>query len=251
MLSILDNVREVIGMDPNYFYTCCVAFVATIIIPVVAGIGKQVQNIRNTNVWDLCCRSEGDLFYPLIMLFEFILSFCTLLIMGIVQAVLTIFRLSYCVTFIVMLSLTLFMTICSTKFTLSRFFVRKRLIGCKKEKYLIWAPGIIYNILSFSVYMNMYALFYSVLLVIFLVIELWGMYIFKGRYIEYKYSGMIFYLNDKLVIDCKDITSVIKKYNFFIIKEYGKQIIIKFDNISRVEYYGGMKIKLIGKSSKK
>ena len=44
---------------------------------------------------------------------------------------------------------------------------------------------------------------------------------------------------------------VIKKYNSFIIKEDEKQITIKFDNISRMEYYGGKKIKLIGKNSKK
>lgn len=251
MLSVLENTREAIGMDPNYFYTCCVAFVATIIIPVIAGIGKIIQNIRNTNVWDLCCKSEGDLFYPLVMLFELVPSFCALLIMVIVQAVFVIFELSYCVTFIVMLGLILFLTVLSMAFTSSRFFIRKRIIGNKKEKYLIWIPGIIYNMLFFSTCMNVHMVFYTVLSVAFAGTEILGLYVFRARYIEYKYSSVIFYLNDKLVIDCKDITKIIKKYNSFVVKEDERQITIKFDNISRVEYYGGMKIKLIGKNSKK
>ncbi len=259
MLSVLDNVREVIGMDSNYFYTCCVAFVATIIIPVVAGIGKIVQNIRNTNVWDLCCRIEGDLFYPLVMLFEFFLSFLVFLIMVIFQAVLIKFEMNYCVSFIVMLCLMLFLTVISMAFTLRRIFIRKRIIGNKKEKYLVLAPGVIYNILFFAMVLYMYMILcldlsivlFVVLFVAIAVSEILGMYVFGGRYIEYEYSSVIFYLNDKSVIDCKDITSVIKKYNSFIIKEDEKKITIKFDNISRVEYYGGKKIILIGENRKK
>lgn len=251
MLSVLDNAREAIGMDPNYFYTCCVAFVATIIIPVVAGIWKIVRNIRNTNVWDLCCKGEGDLFYPLVMLFELVPSFFALFIMVIAQAIFVILELSYCVTFIVMLGLMLLLTVLSMVFVSRRFFIRKRIIGNKKEKYLIWAPGIIYNMLFFSICMNIHMFFYTVLSIVFMGTEIWGLHVFRARYVEYKYSSVIFYLNDKSVIDCKDIMKVIKKYNSFIIKEDEKQITIKFDNISRVEYYGGKKIKLIGKNSKK
>ena len=90
-----------------------------------------------------------------------------------------------------------------------------------------------------------------VLFVAIAVSEILGMYVFRGSYIEYEYSSVIFYLNDKSVVDCKDITSVIKKYNSFIIKEDEKKITIKFDNISRVEYYGEKKIIFIGGNRKK
>lgn len=250
MLNFSENIRIAIGMDANSFYACFAPIVVSIIIPVFGGTLKIIQNIKNANVWNLYCRSEGDLFYPMVMFLELVLSLFVFITMVIVEGVLSIFKCSYCATSIVLLCLMLFLTVRLIKFTLSRIFVRKRIIGSKKEKYLIWLPGIIYNMFFFSVCLNMDMLFYPVLLLVFMVTEIFGVYVFRERYIEYKYSSMTFYLNDKSVIDCKDITKIVKKYNSFIINEDEKQIKIKFDNISRVEYYGGMAIKLIGENCK-
>lgn len=249
MLNFLNDVKEKIGMDANYFYPALITLL-TILISFLSSIFKNVKNRMENNLCEIQTKSESDSFFGFVMIMELILSGIVFFIIIVMQVLINLCKLSS-YSNIIILFLLIILTIISIRFVLGRIFVRKRIIGRNNAKWLLCAPIIIYN---FFVYQFFYGMrndiLECILFLFFLGVEIWGLCVFRGRYIQYKYASADLYLSEGNVIKCEDISKIRRRFNALIIDDEEKQIRINYNNILRVEYYGGVKIEFITKNNR-
>lgn len=128
------------------------------------------------------------------------------------------------------------------KFVLGQFVVRKKIIGNGKGRNLIRNSIIITHFWFFVIWLNinnsLTGLGFFTLLI---MTEIQGLKVFKG-YTQYEYSSVRIFLHNGMIIDCKDISKIKKRFNSLIVLEENKRIKIKYDIILKMEYYGDIKI---------
>lgn len=244
-MKILDQVRNILGMDPNYFYTAIV----TVLISIITVISRMYSISRNTienNLLDLHKKVESDLFFVLILVFEIFLVFTELCLILVIDMLISRFSNSFAIHVIVILFLSVLFCSLSLKTIMHLTYVRKRFLDNSKKirkKFLIIAPMIIlYIVIVLSMFDIKNNSLNRMLSYFFIIVEICGYFTFKAGYVRYLYSSICIYLSNGEVIDCKDISKVNRKYKSVIILQDKSQIRIKYDSIVKLHYYGDEKI---------
>lgn len=238
-MELLEDIRVNIGMDINEFYATLLAT----IVPFVIGFVNYVKNHIENNLWNLHSKRENDYFFGIVMLLSLFLAFLEIVILIAAQVLLNNAGITSTIVFIIIYIL---LTVTSLVFLSKRIFIRKRLLVENKNRWLIYIPLIIFSIGLFVIHMEIdNVIFNNILGICMIVIELWGLIVFRGRYVQYKFSSAIFHLNNGTTIDCEDISQISRKYNSLIINEKNKQIRIRYNDISTVEYYGSGVTKIL------
>lgn len=243
MLGILNQIRENIGMDANYFYPALL----TIILPAFSLIYGLVKNNIKNNLLDFQTKEESGIFYGIVMFIEVLVIGVEIEMHDLVWRVIGAFLHSinihiYVPVFIndiMSIMFVVLMGIILTKKLSKTVFIRNRVIGSGKERYLLYAPIIIMHIWAIVIIFNIKnTILMHLLCITIICFEIIGIFVFDGRYIKYKYSSVRITMNDGEVLDCKDISKISKKYNYLIVMQDDKQIRMRYDYISKTEYYG-------------
>jgi len=251
MLEVLEELRSRIGMDANYFYQACVSILISLISFAIP-IFKNIKNSMENKIWDLQSVRKDEYFYGFVLIAELLLSTIELILIQFIGNLINIiFDLNTCMVAALEICLIIICSVISIKILLKSVLIRKRIIGSKKKKNLICISAII---CYYYVFINLFEINIQLLnliaLIAYFILEIYGLIIFRG-YIQYKYASVLFYLSNKTVIECVDISEITRKYNCLIIYDGKKQVRIKYDAILRVEYFGGVRVKLLGTERKK
>lgn len=255
MKQLISDITTITGMKIDTFYTILVT-VLVAIIPLLKNIILNVIKKKDV-LLNLYRKEEKNYFYAIILLVEMFGFFVVILISVVFSAgiccLLVFINIEFfSIEFLNMLSIilccffALTISIILVRFVLFRMkFVRKKIlkINNQKEKILIYAPVVIFNLLLINGlhFHNMFIV--GGLEISFILAELIGLFVFKGKYVEYKYSNITIY-TDTGVFDCKDISTIERKRNVVIIKNGDRIIHIRKNEICKVEFYGSPLIKL-------
>lgn len=260
ILGILKSIQEKLGMDANDFY---VAFIPPMIalIPQLINllylIGKSLISIfksKHNKLIDVQIKKEGDSFFMVIMIVEIFIVLLVFMLLFMILSALEFaikhfeLSISYNTVNFIMLCTMIAIEIISIK-VLSRWtYIRKRILGMGKERYLIYAPLCTLYIMTTLSYIGVYNDWLnSIFFWIFMLCEAVGICIFGGRYTKYAYSNISIYLKNDERIVCNDIRNMRIKRDFVIITQNERQIRIDNDVITKVEYYGKPDFVLKGK----
>jgi len=240
VLKCLENVRSFLGMDSNYFYPM-------LIPPLIAMISmclnsfKRMKERRERKIFELHCKSESDNFFIFVMLVEIVVIFLSL--WGVYIFYGTIVGIFFqergqlgdegleIITIMVSLGITMKVT--------KIHWIRKRLLGDKKGKRIVVCSILLINIGCMCGMLNGKIKYIgSICVILYLVIEVMGLLHFKGRYIKFDYSSMKLYLNNGEIIICEDIEKTGRNRDYISIEAEGRNVILQYDKIWKVEYYG-------------
>lgn len=260
ILGVLKSIQEKLGMDANDFYAAFIPLIIALITALFNSlclIGKFIISIfksEHNKLINVQIKKEGDFFYIVIMGVEILMVFLALILCHVILSVLGFiiiyFKLSisYDIAKIIMLCVKFAIEIISIR-VLSRWtYIRKRVLGMGRKRYLIYAPLCILYIITTLSFVGVYYDWLSFMLFwTFLLCEVLGICIFRGRYTKYAYSNISIYLKNNEKIVCNDIRNMRIKKDFVIITQNERQIRIDNDVIIKVEYYGKPDFVLQGK----
>lgn len=249
LLEILNELREKLDMDANYFYPAIITVIMAIISFVKSAISALRSNKRD-RLLELYYKQDSDMFYGVVMMVELFLVFveafiCLLFIV--------LIRLLFHINFsayeqnILLCFLLIIIGFIMARRSLKLTHIRKRILGDKLAKWVIYFPMIIihlYLITGLLINNNMLKNIFVIILIIFEVI---GLTYFRPKYSYYDFSGVRIFIEGGEIIDCKDISNIIRKNNVLIIKLNSKEIRLKYEKISKIEYYGEPLIKQLKK----
>ena len=128
--------------------------------------------------------------------------------------------------------------------------IRERLLGDKKGIKIIACSMIFITMFLLFYMLNKIEIGY-IFIILYWVNELIGLLYFQGRYIKYDFSFMRIYLKNGGKIICEQIEKAKRKKDFIILEERGENIVLLYDRIERVEYYGPPKFILTESVRKK
>lgn len=245
MINVLQNFRNYLGMDANYFFPVVVTLLSMLISTIIQICG-MFRNGKQNRLLKLHVKDESQLFYCKVLG----LDMAIIIVESIIYILfIIIFQLLFKNTDsliykkIIVAVFTLVFYLISFKIVTKRVFIRERIIGDKVGKWLIYIPLVVIHIyfyLSWSYISNQY--FNIVINISIIIFETVGMLHFHSRYIKYKYSSVCIYTVNNKVIDCKDITKIFKEHDAVVIMNGGIENRIKYDSIARVKYYGESKV---------
>lgn len=245
LIEALSQIKDKIGMDSNYFYPLLVTIIISL-IPLIKSFFSFICNTRIDNLLDLHGKEETDFFYVIIMMIEMFFFFVSLFLAVFVCAVIGILflyvhvNLQMKIAYLLISFFSLSIGLIITNITLMKFmFVRKRIIGEKNSRWLIYAPITLYNLLLFFLLVFPQLTFLAILNVMLIVLfEIVGTIHFRGRYIKYEYSSLRIYTNTGDTIECEDISKITRRSDILIINTKNTKIHVNYKNISKIEYKG-------------
>lgn len=247
MFEKINNLMDMLGMDANSFYPMILAFISLLI-----NLIKE-RNIRRKNLLlELFCKKEGGSVYGFIVLVEMFGIFIELLFaqicIGIVKFLLAIVgvelngkmqnRMIFVVTFIVGVFIV--------KLLKRNRFLRARILGDRMASWLLYAPMILMRVIVLEcIWQVELGVLKDVVNILFVLLEVVGLVYFQGRYTEYPFSSIRLYTNMGEIIECNDIKKIKRRRDILCISEEKQYIRIKYENITKVEYYGESTVVLV------
>lgn len=247
MFKVLENFRLSIGMDVNEFYSAFITLIS-IVIPAVVSFFKCIINIGKNNLWLPYKKREGDFFFLIVLMIEVGLVAVATVVFALICRVLYALGIRFYILYGFIYGVLI---AAMRRFILRLKFVRIRLLGEKKKSWLVYVSMVIISLMLWTFILEIdNSIFCVILFSVYFLVEIAGMIAFKGRYILYEYSCVIFYLRNGDSIDCKDISKITIKGSSIIIAEEKKQIILMHEEILKAEYYGEEKIQLVGEGKK-
>lgn len=240
LLSALNNVRETIGMDSNYFYPVLVTILLAV-IPILKSIISFWNNSRKNKLLDLHRTEESDFFYVNIILISIVftsIGYCIAIIIN--TFVMAMFP--YCIEVLLKIILSICCFIISFllfKLFIKGTYVRKRVLGEKRWKWLLYCPIVLLNLSLYSEYVipqcYVFGIIYNIL---FSICQIIGMTRFCGRYVIYRYSSVEIYTANGDKIECLDVSQILRRHQILMIKKPECEIYIRYEDITRVIYKG-------------
>lgn len=231
LIEALSQIKDEIGMDPNYFYPLLVTIIIAL-IPIIKSLFSFIYNSRINSLLDLHRTEESDFFYVKIMFIE-MLFFIVSFLLAVMACAVIMILFSYVdvdiqmkITYILIIFFSLSIGLIITNTMLMKFkFVRKRIVGEKIWRWLIYAPITLYSLPLFWALVFPQSNFFIILSYILLAFcEIIGMIHFHGRYIRYEYSSLSIYINNGDKIECEDISKIRRRKDILILKEENTKI---------------------------
>lgn len=251
---MLKNFIDMLNMKPDSFFTMIFPTITAMIGGIIKIINTAVNQPRPGKIFQLYCKRETDNFYVAILFWESagMIAGCfgAAIICMVIESVCyqngCIFKWETELLSIISVEISCVVSIIMVK----RQRVRERLLGDEKGRKIIACSiifintGIMFGMLNEKVISYVFIFFY-------IVYEIKGLSYFGGRYIKYDFSFMRIYLKNGEKIICEQIEKAKRKKDFIILEERDENIVLLYDRIERVEYYGPPKIILTESVSKK
>lgn len=250
-LNSLKNIRYELGIDSNSFYPM-IFTILSMVLGIIAWICtflkngfKKVKEYRERKIFELYCESESDNFYCFVMLAEVLVFLSIFLIFCFLDEIIVNisffserqsgFKWEVIISGIISLVVTIKMT--------KMNWIRKRLLGDKEGKIIVLCSIFLINI-AFICGMTNEKIkpMGSIFMFLYLLLEIKGLLHFWGRYTKYDYSSMKLYLDNGDIIVCEDIEKVVRKKDYINVESEGRNIILQYNKIWEVEYYGEPKV---------
>lgn len=254
---MLKHYMDMLGMDANGFYQMLISLLA-FIIPTLGGFFKGVitmlkqQSLKK--IFELYCKRENDNFFAVILGWE---------IAGLIIGVLGALAIDIIIRIVYFYSGSTFkwkmelLSIISVEINCGFLIlmaknkrIRERLLGDKKGTKIIACSMMLISIILMSSMLNNKEVGYT-FSILYFINEIIGLWHFQGRYIKYEYSFMSIYLKSGEKIICEQIEKAKRKKDFIILEERNKNIVLPYDRIEKVEYYGPPKFVLAESIRKK
>ncbi len=245
MIEFFNSIKDRIGMDANNFYPALITLFS-LIFPALLKIYSSFSNNIKNKIWDLRYKEESDFFYIVVLVKELLFTF--------VQAFLLVYLISgfnWLLTYLglpiskketkVFIVLFVWVAFCLGVgfFILKSKKVRERCLDLGDKQLVLLLPYWIYNIIMVLIlYQIRVDVLDYILTAIMIVGEIYGLYIFRGRYIKYDYSSAKIFTENGHEIECKDVSKMKRKGSALIISDINRQVRIKYGSINKVEYYG-------------
>ena len=251
VLNHLNIYKYELGMDSNSFYPMIFTN-----IPIVMGIiawictllkncFNKVKEYRERKIFELYCESESDNFYCVVIFGEVLIFISIFLIFCFLDEI--IVNISFFserqsgIKWEVIISgiISLVVTIKTTKMN----WIRKRLLGDKEGKRIVLCSIFLINIAFIcGITSGKTEHLGSLFMFLYLILEIKGLLHFWGRYTKYDYSSMKLHLDNGDIIVCEDIEKVVRKKDYISVESEGRNIILQYNKIWEVEYYGEPKV---------
>lgn len=246
VLEQMNSTREKLGMDANYFYPTIIT-ITVALLPVIKSICVHINSRYQDNFLKLYKNEENDFFYAVVMLSELFLWLPIYYILLFIVLHIGYFILLFeneallygIVSWLSIIVDLIIVRIASMKITKMRY----RIMDRKKFQLLIYAPVILYNFIFYMYFTDCKALL-ILMYVLFVVVEIMGIVVYRGRYIQYKYANITIYTQNGDRIKCDDVSKIRRKKDIVIIENQREVFHIKYGDISKVEYSGDMVVKL-------
>lgn len=240
MKGLMDSIQKSTGIDSNTAYTLLIAVATGLVLPIVSAMRRKYED----NEWRIKAQYESDLFFFWMVFFSIFESLLVNLVLVFVYTFLLVYisesyKSLLCLIMISMASLIIWIWHFHTAFIKRRVFAEKKIV-----KWLCFFPVLILNLVIWTGIANI-TVFDLLLRVLFVLVEVWGMIYFYGRYVWYKYSYATIYLKNGEKIKEIDIECVKRRFRWLIIKRKEREYRISIEEISSIEYYGDTKIVLI------
>lgn len=240
MTNLMDGIQKSAGIDSNTAYTLLIAIVTGLVLPMVSVLRRKYED----NEWRIKAQYESDLFFFGLMFFSVFESLLVnIILVFIYNFIIAILTESYnsllCLIMMVMSSVCIWIWHFKTAFIKKRIFCERKLI-----KWLCFSPVIILNMVIWTGLANVTG-FNSLLQMLFVAVEIWGMGHFYGRYVWYKYSHATVHLKNGEKIKAIDIDCVKRRFKWLIVKHAEREYRIPIEEITAIEYYGDTKIVLV------
>ncbi|MBS5080502.1 MAG: hypothetical protein KH031_10155 [Clostridiales bacterium] len=224
---MLENIKYLIGL----FITIC-PFIYT-----------YFSNSKYRKGWLISVKEKGSYFFAKIIFFSIAISFtmyCILLFIRYMSSVfITEAIINTCIFYIC--ACVLYLIACKV-FLRLKFVKLKNMPHRKSNDLLMISPMFILLCLYF-IY-NKVEWLSSLLYILFLVIETIGLLRFSDTYFIYPYTYVNIDLSDGSHIKQIDIDKIKCESSWVIISLHNKELRIKTETITKVEYYGEKIIKL-------
>lgn len=249
VIGVLNGIREILGMDANYFYPALVT-VLVAIISLIKCMVVSIYNRKKDNLLELYKTQETNYFYVAMMMIEILLFGigCILIsvILVLLLCVISCLKINILQVYLQLIFQILLFTLSFIidlgfikKILLRNISVKKRIIGRKNERWLLYSPIIIYNAwLVLICYFSKCTIAKVLILLLLSICEVWGLRCFKGTYIRYKYTSLTMFLKDGSIVKCEDISKIKRKKETVIIEKEHSAIHVRYDEVSRIEYCG-------------
>lgn len=246
ILDEINKIREILGMDANYFYPALITIVIAL-LPLIKGIWADIKNKYENNLLQLYRSEENEFFYMVVMIVEmivfFAIYFASLILLVFIKRYLHVIESG--LLFYVSIATSILCFAFIKKILTNVTMIRIRLIDKDRFKWLIYAPAFVYNAWVLSVIcFSDYKVLNDIITILFIVTEVAGLWVYRGRYIRYEYSDITIYTNNGYVIRCDDISKIRRKKNIVIIENKNEVFHIKYDDISKTEHSGAPIVKL-------
>lgn len=239
-------------LDFNTFVTLLIA-----IIPVVwksvKRIKLKIEERKEKKMFELYHKKESDNFYIFVMLTEaFVVGLSGVIAIIIDTAIAQLASFTYLKINLHYEALAVISgSVCTLLIIEKMNWGRKRLIGDKEGKIIVFCSALLINMWAVFVKLEGNIQKVSVFLIwLYLVNEIIGLLYFQGRYTKYDFSSLTLYLNNGEKIVCDNIEKINRKKNYIIIENHDRNIVLQYDQIWRVEYYGAPKYILNNDSEK-
>lgn len=197
---------------------------------------------KEKKIFELFCKRESDNFYAWIMIWEVMICSLSYILL---QFVISFFGYELKIDKRLTTVLAIMLSIGISFLILKVQWTRKRILGDRWGKEII-----IYSILLLNIGIVCRTLDgVSVIkqcglicLNLYFVCEIFGVLHFQGRYTRYDFSSMKLSLNNGENIICNDIEKIYRRKKFIVIENEDSNIVLQYDNIWKVEYYGAPKL---------
>lgn len=245
MLEEFRDIAKVLKIDTSSWVTLLCSLVV-VVIPFVSKIINIVESIGKYSIWNLHKKYKDTMFFAYIIYLEYAYVFIAMIVFALINQLLIAFKVLNIIQKFVLLIILIFEIIINVISFIKIPFIRKKIIENRKAgKIMLIFLAIIAHSYFFMGFYRLHNIWtVGIELILLIVIEIWGLKTFKG-YIQYQYSSVIIYLSNGEKVDCKDISKIKKKHNYFIITEKNKEVRIKYETIVQMKYYGSEIINLI------
>lgn len=247
VINNLESIRYELGMNSNSFYPMIITLVSVIvgICNFMKNYLKIIKERKERKMFELYCENESDNFYLFVILVELLVFLSMFLIFCFLDEIIGnisflserqlgtkwVVVISGIVSFVVTIKIT----------QMNR--IRKRLLGDKAGKRIVVCSIFLINVGFICGMMNGKIKYMgSIFMGLYLLMEIKGLLHFKGRYTKYDFSSMKLHLDNGEVIICEDIEKIVRKKDYISVEAEGRNIILQYNKIWEVEYYGAPKV---------
>lgn len=241
LFNLLEQLRNTLKMNEDSFYPIFLTGVVPF-FSLLAKIYLKCKEYLAKKIFELYRKKESDNFYVFIMFTELIIIILNTIIAAFIENV--IMESFLCLTdkkelmqgiklfILVVLSVIFSVTLMKMK------WIRKRLLGDKIGKEIVWCSLVLINIWYICIYLDVLYDFSVFCMRGYFICEIIGVLYFQGRYIKYDFSSLKLYTNNGGCIVCEDIEKIRRRKRFIIIEKKNENIVLQYNQIVKVEYYG-------------
>ncbi|MDE6421732.1 MAG: hypothetical protein K2K87_14600 [Lachnospiraceae bacterium] len=245
VLNMIVDLKNNLQMDANSFYPMLIAAIVPL-STLSDSVLMKIKEHKEKRIFEMYKRTESDNFYIFIMIGELVILFFnlffTVFIYEMIRSALVKISDEVKTGMVLQAMILVAVSIGTGNIIFNMKWVKKRLIGDRAGKLIIFCSVTIVDVFGFLLIVNeLHSCLHDIFVISYLFFEIIGLLYFQGRYTKYDYSSIKLYLDNGECITCENIENIRIKKNFAVAEVDGKCIVLQYQKIARVEYYGPQK----------